>query len=337
MDDEAACPRCRTTKYRNPNLKLMVNVCGHALCESCVELLFVRGSGNCTECNTALRRINFRLQFFEDGSIEKELEIRKKILKDYNLKEDSFATLREYNDYLEEVETIIFNLVNDVDAESTRKKVEAYRKENKDLIAHNKFKKSADELYIESCLAVETATRSQNISVELAKDQAHKKMEREKEQQLLIDNLMFSDGSADDILQSHQNTQRLRKQANVEQPKTSTKNFPDISSHLGHQTTFVPLTKKQEALYRYEELIMENYGPAPPSIDDVRHKGYLRHMRTSATSEKAGGYEAAIGCLKALQSAVDGLFISGISNYSPVPSNAPSSSNGSHEGMDISP
>jgi hypothetical protein len=40
---EAVCPRCKTTSYRNPNMKLMVNVCGHNLCESCVELLFVKG------------------------------------------------------------------------------------------------------------------------------------------------------------------------------------------------------------------------------------------------------------------------------------------------------
>lgn len=30
MDDQG-CPRCKTTKYRNPSLKLMVNVCGHTL------------------------------------------------------------------------------------------------------------------------------------------------------------------------------------------------------------------------------------------------------------------------------------------------------------------
>ncbi|KAB5582196.1 hypothetical protein PHYPO_G00184370 [Pangasianodon hypophthalmus] len=40
MDDQG-CPRCKTTKYRNPSLKLMVNVCGHTLCENCVEMLFV--------------------------------------------------------------------------------------------------------------------------------------------------------------------------------------------------------------------------------------------------------------------------------------------------------
>lgn len=83
----------------------------------------------------------------------------------YNKKESDFATLREYNDYLEEVETIskwhpqcnslfnavtksqwsfsfvVFNLVNDIDIESTRKKVEAYKKDNKELITKNRFKK----------------------------------------------------------------------------------------------------------------------------------------------------------------------------------------------------
>lgn len=29
--DDLGCPRCKTTKYRNPSLKLMVNVCGHTL------------------------------------------------------------------------------------------------------------------------------------------------------------------------------------------------------------------------------------------------------------------------------------------------------------------
>ena len=42
--DDMACPKCMTTMYRNPNMELMVNVCGHNLCRNCVELLFAKGS-----------------------------------------------------------------------------------------------------------------------------------------------------------------------------------------------------------------------------------------------------------------------------------------------------
>lgn len=63
---------------------------------------------------------------------------------------------------------------------------------------------------------------------------------------------------------------------------------------------------------------------------------YMRNMRTASNSERAGGYESYLGCMKALQSAVEGLFVFDADPApSPVPSNAPSS--GSSEGMDISP
>lgn len=46
-----------------------------------MELLFVRGAGNCHECDTPLRKSNFRVQLFEDPAVDKEVEIRKKVLK----------------------------------------------------------------------------------------------------------------------------------------------------------------------------------------------------------------------------------------------------------------
>ena len=47
-----------------------------------MDLLFVRGSGACVECAVPLRRNNFRLQMFEDAYVEKEVDIRKKVLKE---------------------------------------------------------------------------------------------------------------------------------------------------------------------------------------------------------------------------------------------------------------
>jgi len=126
--DDAACPKCKSTKYRNPSMKLMVNVCGHGLCESCVELLFVKGiwnalkpacvyydyrceklpnflsvylqgSGSCPECNIPLRRANFRLQLFEDSSVDKEIEIRRRVFREFNKTEEDFLSLSEFSDY----------------------------------------------------------------------------------------------------------------------------------------------------------------------------------------------------------------------------------------------
>ena len=73
MDFE--CPVCKTTKYRNPAMEMLVNVCGHGLCKSCVETLFPRGSGACPECDVPLRRGDFKLQLFENAAIDKEVRL----------------------------------------------------------------------------------------------------------------------------------------------------------------------------------------------------------------------------------------------------------------------
>ena len=45
----------------------------------------MKGSNSCPECGVPLRRNNFRVQLF-DAMVEKELDIRKRILRDYNKK-----------------------------------------------------------------------------------------------------------------------------------------------------------------------------------------------------------------------------------------------------------
>lgn len=52
-------------------------------CDSCVDVLFTRPSAACPECNTPLRRSDFRLQQFEDLIVEKEVDIRKRIVRMY--------------------------------------------------------------------------------------------------------------------------------------------------------------------------------------------------------------------------------------------------------------
>lgn len=119
------CPRCKTTKYSNPQMRLLVNECGHALCESCIDKLFVKGAAICyqPDCGFRLKRTKFRTQLFQDSQVEKEIQVRRDILKKFTRKEESFATLRDYNDYLEQIETIIYNLANEIDVEETNKMI----------------------------------------------------------------------------------------------------------------------------------------------------------------------------------------------------------------------
>ncbi|KAG2457400.1 S38A6 protein, partial [Polypterus senegalus] len=157
-------------------------------CENCVEMLFVRGSGNCQECDTPLRKSNFRIQLFEDPTIDKEVEIRKKILKIYNKREHDFSSLNEYNNYLEQIEEIVFNLTNNFDVEKTKQLMEQYQKENKDLIQRNKIKLTREQEELEEILAIERKEAEERRLL-LLKEEQRQLMAKKKSKQTLLDEL----------------------------------------------------------------------------------------------------------------------------------------------------
>ena len=50
---------------------------------------------------------------------------------------EDFDSLQEYNNYLEEFEDIVFNLVNDVDVQSTSARLESFKSDNRDVLERN--------------------------------------------------------------------------------------------------------------------------------------------------------------------------------------------------------
>ncbi|KAK4506619.1 hypothetical protein PRZ48_000351 [Zasmidium cellare] len=134
------CPVCKSTKYMNPNLKFLVNpVCYHKMCESCVDRLFSHGPAPCPikGCSETLRKNRFRKQTFEDIKVEREVDIRKKVAQVFNRREEEFASLREYNDYLNDVEDITFNLINNIDIEETQRRFKNHEDKWKENIVEN--------------------------------------------------------------------------------------------------------------------------------------------------------------------------------------------------------
>ncbi|OAV89597.1 hypothetical protein, variant [Puccinia triticina 1-1 BBBD Race 1] len=55
----------------------------------------------------------------------------------FNKRQEDFMTLDAYNNYLEEVEDITFNLINGVDVAETEAKIKQFQIENQELIAQN--------------------------------------------------------------------------------------------------------------------------------------------------------------------------------------------------------
>lgn len=74
--------------------------------------------------------------------MNKENAIRRRIASTYNKPEDDFPSLRAYNDYLEDVEDIVFNLIEGINVQETEAKIKAYQEENADQIIAARAKKA---------------------------------------------------------------------------------------------------------------------------------------------------------------------------------------------------
>ncbi|KXL48272.1 hypothetical protein M433DRAFT_97619 [Acidomyces richmondensis BFW] len=113
--------------------------CYHTICQSCVDRIFSHGPAQCPipGCGKTLRKQRFRVPTFEDLHVEREIDIRQKVAAVFNKREDEFESLRAWNDYLNEVEDITFNLVHGIDVEETNRRFDEYRSAHEHDIQEN--------------------------------------------------------------------------------------------------------------------------------------------------------------------------------------------------------
>uniref|UniRef100_A0A1D1ZFA1 CDK-activating kinase assembly factor MAT1 n=1 Tax=Anthurium amnicola TaxID=1678845 RepID=A0A1D1ZFA1_9ARAE len=75
----------------------------------------------------------------------KEMAIRRRVANIFNKWEDDFPSLKEYNDYLEEVEDMTFNLIEGIDVPAIEAKIAKYQEENAEQIINSRARR-AEEL-----------------------------------------------------------------------------------------------------------------------------------------------------------------------------------------------
>lgn len=192
----------------------------------------------------------------------------------------------------------------------TNKKIEQYKKENRDAILKNKQRMGREEVELEILLEQEKEmAEARKKEIEMLEELTKKKKTIEKEK--LIDELMFSSENAQSILQTYANkVEEDKKEAELAPPPPKVTKFSSgINFTSSFQQQYLPIPKIDEGpLFEYEEPELVLNGPAVPSLDAIELKKYTKHIRAEGQSERAGGFQSKISCLRALQEAMQGLY-----------------------------
>ncbi|KAI9666184.1 MAG: TFIIH/NER complex subunit [Bathelium mastoideum] len=197
-DGEDICPVCKTSRYLNPNMRFLVNPeCYHKMCESCVDRIFSQGPAQCpvAGCRRTLRKNRFRKQTFEDIQVEREVDIRRRVADVFNKREEDFDTLLDYNNYLNDVEDLTFNLIYKIDLEQSERKLEAYRLDNEQSILQNKALASQEIQSAETRRLMEQEQAKLRREAARREDEEQRR-EREEGRQDVINKLAVGDGDA---------------------------------------------------------------------------------------------------------------------------------------------
>jgi len=244
------------------------------------------------------------MQQFEDASVEREVDIRRKMVKIFNKREEDFNSfsdpLRAYNDYLEELEVTVFNLVHKVDVENTKRKIEKYQKENQQQIRKNNCKFSQEEALMQALIESE---KNEAVNREKEKMMAKQEEARQKnrEKESLINDLIYANAPADEVIARHQ---YVKQQQQEEEKKKKSFFFSEKSNQEKMNMPMVEIP-----LYEYKPPVVENGGPTAPTEEDLKSKGYLAHIRPASEMDKAAGYTEKLACRRALHEAFDSLFV----------------------------
>ncbi|KAI8578986.1 hypothetical protein K450DRAFT_244458 [Umbelopsis ramanniana AG] len=265
QEEDAQCPVCKSDKYLTPNLKLLVSPCFHKMCESCIDRLFSAGPAPCPICLQTLRKNQFMSQIFEDLNVEKEVRIRKKVSRIFNKRPEDFSSLRTYNDYLEEVEDITFNLINEVDVAETEAKMARYEKENKDSIAANEAR-SVNEMKKSSYQEeIEKQEKEQRLA-DYRRQLEEEKLLKEREKLDLIRELATSNKPAHAVLATRQ-TSTLKKSSALRQQRDANAQRNNLLPAWLKTSIPTDVDMKEAAdLENFDPLGLEYQDPTTPSI-----------------------------------------------------------------------
>ena len=287
----------------NKNLKLLTNsVCYHKLCETCVDRLFGPGPRPCpyAGCGRTIRRIQFRPPTFEDLKIEREVDIRRRVAGIFNRRQEEFMDLRSWNDYLENVETLTFNLLYNIDVEETETKLASYATQNALSIKQNKKLEEQERSgLIASVEAQRTRSKlAREESLQEAEDEKRERLREDREAQERIRKGLNPAGAL--------KNNAPRKKAGLSTKDSATAaatvaNGAPIFEIQGLKPTAAPIEKKRFDPFGGYAIETKYY-----SLQSRYDHPWLDNARSDLKSA-AGGFDVEAYCTRAMMEAFSGL------------------------------
>ncbi|KAF4634990.1 hypothetical protein G7Y89_g3111 [Cudoniella acicularis] len=198
LDD--ICPVCKSNRYLNPSLQFLINPeCYHKMCSTCVDRIFTSGPASCPvpHCGKTLRKKGFHKAFFGDLKVEREVDIRKRVGEVFNRRQEEFETLQDWNNYLEEVECLVFDLVEGTTKEKMKaeEKLKSYRAMNMQEIEENR-RAMMEDADLEKRRSQAEKEQARQRRLQVVKEEQEAKADLEKDKKKTLDLLATADGNA---------------------------------------------------------------------------------------------------------------------------------------------
>lgn len=254
----------------------------------------------------------FTPQTFEDLVVEKEVAVRRRIAKEFSKRREDFSDLRSYNDYLEEVEDITFNLINDRDKVETEARIAKLRVENAALTELNIQREEREAAIVRA-----EEERVQREQLERAEEarllEEDERMEREREKQGIIDILQSTDKSATKVIAKSRAAAQKRalRKAPTAAAQASTSAAANTAARMRSTVKDEPHVPFTDDWYTHQDKFVLRTQYGDPGTDalvrDLVGRDVLR----------AGGYDIREAWDRAIRTSVVGLAVQPIPNTSP--------------------
>ena len=180
-DDECVLCADNAMNYLDEFSELKTAACGHRFCTACTQRQFQEArqrSFACPVpgCKNQVRKANLRRETKRELDYQKEIAIRGDIMKEFGRERDAFPDTPAYDDYLEEVETLIFDKVSGKNTARVEERIKANRRENKAAIDAYQARRAARALRDEA-LIVTHQKEDAAAKARAAEDEARQKRE----------------------------------------------------------------------------------------------------------------------------------------------------------------